>query len=121
MSGFMRKAALVVGAVALVASTAGLAAPAVAATATTAATAGGVAGVSAATLAAIGTYGGLAAGVLSAVSAATAPGMSNQGSATSFQTNPQSGLPYAMGRTRMSGLRFFADTNTIKWSNNRVR
>ncbi len=112
MSGFMRKAALVVGAVALIASTAGLAAPAVAATATTAATAGGVAGVSAATLAAIGTYGGLAAGVLSAVSAATAPGMSNQGSATSFQTNPQSGLPYAMGRTRMSGLRIFADTNT---------
>ncbi|WP_289145003.1 hypothetical protein [uncultured Sphingobium sp.] len=112
MSGFMRKAALVVGAVALVATTAGLAAPAVAATATTAATAGGVAGVSASTLAAIGTYGGLAAGVLSAVSAATAPGMSNQGSATSFQTNPQSGLPYAMGRTRMSGLRFFADTNT---------
>jgi hypothetical protein len=112
MSGFMRKAALVVGAVALVATTAGLAAPAVAATATTAAAAGGVAGISAATLAAIGTYGGLAAGVLSAVSAATAPGMSNQGSATSFQTNPQSGLPYAMGRTRMSGLRIFADTNT---------
>lgn len=112
MSGFARKAALVVGAVALVATTAGLAAPAVAATATTAATAGGIAGVSAATLAAIGTYGGLAAGVLSAVSAATAPGMSNQGSQTSFQTNPQSGLPYAMGRTRMSGLRIYADTNT---------
>lgn len=112
MSGFMRKAALVVGAVALVATTAGLAAPAVAATATTAATAGGIAGISAATLAAIGTYGGLAAGVLSAISAATAPGISNQGSQTSFQTNPQSGLPYAMGRTRMSGLRIYADTNT---------
>ncbi|RYM07992.1 hypothetical protein EWH12_17815 [Sphingobium cupriresistens] len=112
MSGFMRKAALVIGAVALIASTAGLAAPALAATATTAATAGGVADISAATLAAIGTYGGLAAGVLSAVSAAIAPGISSQGSATSFQTNPQSGLPYAIGRTRMSGLRIYADTNT---------
>lgn len=112
MSGFMRKAALVVGAVALIASTAGLAAPAVAATATTAATAGGVAGISAATLTAIGTYGGLAAGVLTAISTATAPGLSSQGSQTSFQTNPQSGLPYAMGRTRMSGLRMYANTNT---------
>jgi len=109
MSGFMRKAALVVGAVALVAATAGAAgavlAPGLAGSAS-------VAGVSTATLTAIGTYGGLAAGVLSAVATATAPGVSSQGSATTFQTNPQSGLPYAMGRTRMSGLRIFADTNT---------
>ncbi|KMS59133.1 hypothetical protein V474_07665 [Novosphingobium barchaimii LL02] len=103
---------MVVAAVALVATTAGLAAPAVAAVGTTAASAGGIAGVSAATLGTIGAYGGLAAGVLSAVAGATAPGMSTQGSATTFQTNPQSGLPYAMGRTRMSGLRMFADTNT---------
>lgn len=108
----LRTAGMVVAAVALIATTAGLAAPAVAATATTAATAGGVAGVSAATLGAIGAYGGLAAGVLSAVTAAAAPGVSSQGSATTFQTNPQSGLPYAMGRTRMSGLRFYANTNT---------
>lgn len=108
----LRTAGMVVAAVALVATTAGLAAPAVAATATTAATAGGIAGVSAATLGAIGAYGGLAAGVLSAVTAVAAPGISNQGSATSFQTNPQSGLPYAMGRTRMSGLRIYANTNT---------
>ncbi|MEA3541931.1 MAG: hypothetical protein U9R77_07415 [Pseudomonadota bacterium] len=105
----MRKAALVVGAVALVAATAGAAgaalAPGLAGSAS-------VAGVSTATLTAIGTYGGLAAGVLSAVATATAPGVSSQGSATTFQTNPQSGLPYAMGRTRMSGLRIFADTNT---------
>lgn len=109
MSGFMRKTALVVGAVALIAATAGAAAvalaPAMAGTA-------GVAGVSAATLTAIGTYGGLASGVLSAISVATAPKASNQGSATTFQTNPQSGLPYAIGRTRMSGLRMFAATNT---------
>lgn len=109
MSGFMRKAALVVGAVALVAATAGAAAgalaPAMAGTA-------GIGSVSAATLTAIGTYGGLASGVLSAISVATAPKASTQGSATSFQTNPQSGLPYAIGRTRMSGLRMFASTNT---------
>lgn len=109
MSGFMRKAALVVGAVALVAATAGAAAPLLApGMAGTA----GIAGVSAATLTAIGTYGGLAAGVLTAISTATAPGMSSQGSQTSFTTNPQSGLPYAMGRTRMSGLRIYAKTNT---------
>lgn len=112
MSKTLRTAGMVVAAVALVAATAGAAAPAVAATATTAATAGGIAGVSAATLTAIGAYGGLAAGVLSAVSAATAPGLSSQGSQTNFTTNPQSGLPYAMGRTRMSGLRFYANTNT---------
>jgi hypothetical protein len=110
MSGFLRKAALVVGAVAIIAATAGLAAPAAAATATTAASAGGIAGVSAATLTAIGTYGSLAAGALSMAAAATAPGVSAQGSATSFTTNPQSGLPYAMGRTRMSGLRIYART-----------
>lgn len=112
MSKFLRTAGMVVGAVALIASTAGMAAPAVAASATTAASAGGVAGISAATLTAIGAYGGLAAGVLSAIATATAPGLTSQGSQTSFTTNPQSGLPYAMGRTRMSGLRFYADTNT---------
>lgn len=109
MSGFMRKAALVVGAVALVAATAGAAgaalAPGLAGTA-------GVAGVSTATLTAIGTYGGIASGVLSAISVATAPRPSQQGSQTSFTTSPQSGLPYAIGRTRMSGLRIYAQTNT---------
>ncbi|GLV22017.1 hypothetical protein TomMM35A_18700 [Sphingobium sp. TomMM35A] len=110
MSKALRTVGMVVGAVALVAATAGLAAPAVAATATTAASAGGVLGVSAATLAAIGTYGSLAAGVLSMAAQATAPGFSAEGSATTFQTNPQSGLPYAMGRTRMSGLRVYART-----------
>ena len=110
MSKVLRTAGMVVAAVALVATTAGLAAPAVAATATTAASAGGIAGISAATLTAIGTYGSLAAGVLSVASAATAPGFSAQGSKTTFTTNPQSGLPYAMGRTRMSGLRVYART-----------
>ncbi|NWK98679.1 hypothetical protein DM806_24050 [Sphingobium lactosutens] len=40
------------------------------------------------------------------------PGANLQGSATNFRTDPQSGLPYAMGRTRMSGLRMFAKTNS---------
>lgn len=110
MSKALRTVGMVVGAVALIAATAGLAAPAVAATATTAATAGGVLGVSAATLAAIGTYGSLAAGVLSMAAGAMAPGFSAEGSPTTFTTNPQSGLPYAMGRTRMSGLRVYART-----------
>lgn len=110
MSKALRTVGMVVAAVALVATTAGLAAPAVAATATTAASAGGIAGISAATLTAIGTYGSLAAGALSMAAAATAPGFSAQGSATTFATNPQSGLPYAMGRTRMSGLRVYART-----------
>ena len=110
MSKALRTVGMVVGAVALIAATAGLAAPAVAATATTAASAGGVLGVSAATLAAIGTYGGLAAGVLSMAAGALAPGFSAEGSATTFTTNPQSGLPYAIGRTRMSGLRAYART-----------
>ncbi|SCW77756.1 Putative phage tail protein [Sphingobium faniae] len=110
MSKALRTAAMVVGAVALVAATAGLAAPAVAATATTAASAGGIAGISAATLTAIGTYGSLAAGVLSVAAQATAPGYSVEGNPTTFTTNPQSGLPYAIGRTRMSGLRIYAKT-----------
>jgi len=111
MSRMLRTAGMVVGAVALIAATAGLAAPAMAVTATSAATAGGIAGVSAATLGAIGTYGALAAGALSMAAGATAPKPSMQGSATTFTTNPESGLPYVMGRTRMSGLRIYARTS----------
>ena len=110
MSKALRTVGMVVGAVALIAATAGLAAPAVAATATTAASAGGILGVSAATLTAIGTYGSLAAGVLSMAAGALAPGFSAEGSASTVTTNPQSGLPYAIGRTRMSGLRVYART-----------
>src|SRR3546814_437205 len=35
----------------------------------------------------------------------------NTGQQLNFVTDPQSGLPYAMGRTRMSGLRIYADTH----------
>ncbi|MEA3389646.1 MAG: hypothetical protein U9R64_10310 [Pseudomonadota bacterium] len=108
MAKTLRTAALVVGAVALVAATAGAAAgalaPAMAGTA-------GIGTVSAATLTAVGTYASLAAGALSIAAQAAMPGPTVQGSATTFATNPQSGLPYAMGRTRMSGLRFFAATS----------
>ncbi|MDQ5915938.1 MAG: hypothetical protein QG584_1831, partial [Pseudomonadota bacterium] len=113
MAKALKTIGMVVGVVALVAATAGMALPAVAATATTAATAGGIAGVaSAATLTAIGTIGSIAAGVIGVATAAFAPkpSFSQEGSPTTFQTNPQSGLPYCIGRTRMSGLRIHADT-----------
>jgi hypothetical protein len=103
---------MVVAAVALVATGVGALAGAGLLGAAAAGSAGVVAGVSVATITAIGTYAGLAAAALSAISMATAPGVSVQGNATNFTTNPQSGLPYAIGRTRMSGLRIFADTNT---------
>lgn len=38
------------------------------------------------------------------------PGFTQSGNPIDFQTNPQSGLPYGSGRTRMSGLRIHGDT-----------
>lgn len=108
----LRTAGMVVAAVALVATGVGALAGAGVLGAAAMGSAGVVAGISTATITAVGMYAGLAAGVIGMIGAATAPKVSNQGSATNFTTNPQSGLPYAMGRTRMSGLRFFADTNT---------
>lgn len=108
MAKTLRTAALVIGAVALVATGVG----AIAGTAVLAGTAGAAGAITGATIAAVGTYASLAAGVLSIAAVAAAPGVSVQGSASTFQTNPQSGLPYAMGRTRMSGLRMFAATNS---------
>jgi len=60
----------------------------------------------------LGTYAGLAAGVIGMASAVLAPkpGFSGAGSPLNFQTNPQSGLPYPIGRTRMSGVRIHAET-----------
>ena len=110
MSKALRTVGMVVGAVALVATGVGALAGAGVLGAGAAGAAGTVAGISTATITAVGTYASLAAGVLSMASAAAAPGFSAEGSATTFQTNPQSGLPYAMGRTRMSGLRVYART-----------
>jgi len=112
MSKTLRTVGMVVAVVALVATGVGAAAGAGLLGATAAGAAGTVAGMSVATITAIGTYASLAATALAMASAALAPGPTVQGNATKFATNPQSGLPYAMGRTRMSGLRFFADTNT---------
>lgn len=101
----------VVAVVAIVATAGAALAPAAALTATTAATAGGFLGMSAATLSSIGLYAGLAAaGIGMASSLLFKPTFSSQGNPLNFQTNPQSGLPYAIGRTRVSGLRIHADT-----------
>ena len=99
MAKVLRTAAMVVGAVALVATGIGAAAGA-----------GTFLGVAGSTFATIGTYASVAAGALSIAAQAAAPGFSAEGSASTFTTNPQSGLPYAMGRTRMSGLRVYART-----------
>lgn len=98
----LRTAGMVVAAVALVATGVGIAAGGAAAAAAGSATA--------ATAMSIGTYASLATGVLSMAAAFMAPKMGVEGSATTFTTNPQSGLPYAIGRTRMSGLRVYART-----------
>lgn len=106
MAKTLRTAALVVGAVALVATGVGAAAGAglfgfTVQAASLGALAGSIAGAAS-----------LAAGALSLGASifAKKPSFSAEGSPTVFQTNPQSGLPYAMGRTRMSGLRCYART-----------
>lgn len=79
------------------------------------ATFGASLGIAAGVVAAAGTVAAVA-GVASAVVGVAAaltfkpPGFSSSGNPQDFQTNPQSGLPYAIGRTRMSGLRIHADT-----------
>lgn len=74
--------------------------------------AGGLFGISAATLSTIGTIAGLAAAGIAAASSLfmPKPSFTTEGNPLNFQTNPQSGLPYAMGRTRLSGLRIHAET-----------
>lgn len=102
MAKALRTVGMVVAAVALVATGVGIAAGGAAAAAAGSTTA--------ATAISIGTYASLGAGVLSMAAAFTAPKLGVEGSATTFTTNPQSGLPYAIGRTRMSGLRVYART-----------
>lgn len=102
----------VVAVVGIVATAGALAFPAAAVTASSAATAGGFLGISAASLASIGTIAGLAAAGIGLAAAIfmPKPGFSQEGNPLQFQTNPQSGLPYPIGRTRMSGVRIHADT-----------
>lgn len=71
-------------------------------------------GISAAVISAAGVVSSAAAiagGVLAvAASFVKPPGFSNGGNPQNFVTNPQSGLPYGIGRSRMSGIRIHADT-----------
>jgi len=72
----------------------------------------GISAAAVATASTVATYAGLAAAAIGLAGAALIPkpSFSNGGNPLSFQTNPQSGLPYCIGRTRMSGLRIHADT-----------
>jgi hypothetical protein len=114
MAKMLRTAAIVVGVVALAATGIGLAigGAAAAGAAATASTATFL-GMSGATLMTVGAIASVASGLLSigASLMASKIGFGSEGNALSFQTNPQSGLPYAIGRTRMSGIRIFAETS----------
>ena len=99
----LRTAAIVVGAVALVATGIGAAASAGLIGATLASGAAGFAGIAATTFATIGTIAGVAAAVLSTVAGAAKPKGSVGGNATKFTINKDSGYPYAMGRTYSGG------------------
>lgn len=69
-------------------------------------------GVAAATFGTVATAAGLAAATISLTSALVLkpPGFSSSGNPQKFVTNPQSALPYNIGRTRMSGIRIHAET-----------
>lgn len=114
----LKVAAIVIGAVALVATGVGALAGAgvFGASAAAAATAGaGIFG----TLATVGTIATIASVALSVASqlATPKPSFSNQGNPLDFQTNPNSGLPYVIGRTRMSGLKIAGKTTaTPGWA-----
>lgn len=117
MSKALKIVGTVVAVVAIVATAGAALAPAMAATATTAATAGGFLGISAATLGTIGAIASVASAVLAVVaSIAFKPKFSTEGSPTRFTTNPQSPIPYCIGRTRQSGVRIHADTWNAAWS-----
>lgn len=108
----------IVAVVAVVASGGAALAPILAGTAGTAAAASAtILGISAATLGTIGAIALLASAALAVVSAlAFKPKFSTEGSPTRFTTNPQSGIPYCIGRTRQSGVRIHADTWNGTWS-----
>jgi hypothetical protein len=100
----LKIAAIVVGVAALALTTGGIALGGLAAGASTAAA--GTAAALGASLITIGTIASVAAAVLSlGVSLLSKPSFSSGGNPLTFQTNPQSGLPYGIGRTRMSGLK----------------
>lgn len=100
MAKALKTVGIVVGAVALIAT--GIGAVAGAET---------FLGVAGSTFATIGTIASVAAGAIGILSAvAFKPKFNSQGNPLRFTTNPQSGIPYCIGRTRMSGLRIHGDT-----------
>ncbi|HEX7852329.1 MAG TPA: hypothetical protein VF503_01375 [Sphingobium sp.] len=108
MAKALKTVAMVVAAVALVATGVGIALGGLAAAGSAAAaTAGSFLTISAATWMTIGTVAGLAAGIMSmgAGLLAPKPSFSGGGNPQQFQTNPQAGLPYAIGRTALSGTK----------------
>lgn len=106
------KALRVVGTVVAVVAIAATGLGAIAGASLAAGGAGTALGVSAAAWGTIATVSTIAALGISLAQYALArpPTFSREGNALQFQTNPQSGLPYPIGRTRMSGLRIHADT-----------
>jgi hypothetical protein len=107
MSKALRTVALVVGAVALIAT--GIGAAVGAGIIGAAGAAGGAAtfaGLTAATFATIGTIAGLAATALTFAASALAkpPSVTTAGDQTQFTASKDQGLPYAIGRTSVSGF-----------------
>ncbi|WP_294191121.1 hypothetical protein [uncultured Sphingomonas sp.] len=99
----LRTAAFVVGAVALVATGVG-AAGAAGLLGATVASGASIAGIAtAAMLTSIGAIAGAASGVLSLITAATAPGGTLGGNATSFKIDKEAGIPVVIGRTYVGG------------------
>lgn len=66
------------------------------------------------TVAAVAMIASAAIAVVSSI--AFKPKFSSEGNPTKFTTNPQSGIPYCIGRTRQSGIRIHADTWNAAWS-----
>ncbi len=106
MAKALRTAALVVGAVALVATGVGAAAGAGVFGADAASAGGTLAGISVATISTIGTLASVGAGVLGIAAGLSAkrPTSSLGGDQTRFTANKDQGLPYVMGRTSVSGF-----------------
>lgn len=96
--------------------TVGMVVAAVALVATAVATFGASLGIAASTIAAastVATVAGLASTAIGIASALLTkpPNFGAGGNPQRFVTNPQSGIPYAIGRTRVSGLQIHGDTS----------
>lgn len=119
MSKTLRTAAMVVGAVALVATGIGAAA-AIGAFGTVAA--GTATAATLATIATVATVASFASAALAIGAALTAKRPGLTGSQTTFNSDPSAGIPYLMGRTWNAGNIIYYDTNDTadKGDNDRV-